>query len=486
MTALLLHAVLRGLLLIQSRSADSIPPVKQNNAYSSGASHMRATARRHFFTSCLPAACVALFTCLSTVAQAQGLGTFDRRRIEMMLENVRDDVRDRYYDSTFKGLDLRAAYNTASARIRAATALDLALAAVAQFTLDLHDSHTFFVPPQRTVEAEYGWDMAMVGDSCFVLHVEPGSDAGHQGVLPGDLILSLNGYTPTRDNLWQLFYLYRVLRPQRSLHAVVRSPGATPPRQLELMAAVRERQYIMDLTGADGGGDIAHLIRDAERAEEELNPVVTEYGEEVLIWTLPTFAVGEQQIRDVFKRARRRKTLVLDLRGNAGGPVQSLLALVGQLSRDSVILGMQRERNKQTPLIAKGAGDNAFGGQLLVLVDSRSASASEVLARVVQLSRRGRVLGDRTAGAVMRGNYRPHELGTQTAIFYGVSVTDADLVMSDGGRLEGVGVLPDELILPTASDLAAGRDAVLARAVTLAGMPLDAAAAGSLLRHKRR
>jgi Periplasmic protease len=252
------------------------------------------------------------------------------------------------------------------------------------------------------------------------------------------------------------------------------------------MAAVRERQYIMDLTGADGGGDIAHLIRDAERAEEELNPVVTEYGEEVLIWTLPTFAVGEQQIRDVFKRARRRKTLVLDLRGNAGGPVQSLLALVGQLSRDSVILGMQRERNKQTPLIAKGAGDNAFGGQLLVLVDSRSASASEVLARVVQLSRRGRVLGDRTAGAVMRGNYRPHELGTQTAIFYGVSVTDADLVMSDGGRLEGVGVLPDELILPTASDLAAGRDAVLARAVTLAGMPLDAAAAGSLLRHKRR
>jgi len=58
--------------------------------------------------------------------------------------------------------------------------------------------------------------------------------------------------------------------------------------------------------------------------------------------------------------------------------------------------------------------------------------------------------------------------------------------MTDGGRLEGVGVLPDELILPTASDLAAGRDPVLARALTLAGTPLGAGEAGSLLRRKRR
>jgi C-terminal processing protease CtpA/Prc len=86
----------------------------------------------------------------------------------------------------------------------------------------------------------------------------------------------------------------------------------------------------------------------------------------------------------------------------------------------------------------------------------------------------------------MRGFYRQFMLGVQTAFFYGVSVTDADLVMADGGRLEGVGVLPDELILPTASDLAAGRDPVLARALTLAGAPLGAAEAGALLKTRKR
>lgn len=446
---------------------------------------MRATIGRQLFALCLPAACVVLFTSLPAVAKAQRLDSFDRNRITTMLERVRDEISDRYYDSTFHGLDLRVAYDSAAARIQAATAIDRALAAVAQFTLDLHDSHTFFVPPQRTVWVEYGWDMAMVGDTCFVLYVARGSDAEHQGVLPGDIVLSINGYPPTRDNLWQLLYLYRVLIPQRSLHAVLRSPGAAT-RALDLASAVHERKSLMDLTGHDGGGDIARLIRDAEKAEEELRPVVVEYGEEILIWKLPTFAVPSEKIRDVLKRARQRKTLVLDLRGNSGGPVGALLALVGQLSRDNVILGIQRERHKQTPLIAQGAGNNAFVGQLLLLVDSRSASASEVLARVVQLTQRGRVLGDRTAGAVMRGNYRPFMQGGQTAVFYGVSVTDADLVMSDGGHLEAVGVLPDELILPTASDLVAGRDPVLARAVTLAGTPLGAAEAGVLLKPKKR
>ena len=68
----------------------------------------------------------------------------------------------------------------------------------------------------------------------------------------------------------------------------------------------------------------------------------------------------------------------------------------------------------------------------------------------------------------------------ETATFYGVQVTEADLVMSDDSRLEGIGVTPDRIVLPSANDLAAGRDVVLAQALTLAGLPTDREHAGSI------
>jgi C-terminal processing protease CtpA/Prc len=69
----------------------------------------------------------------------------------------------------------------------------------------------------------------------------------------------------------------------------------------------------------------------------------------------------------------------------------------------------------------------------------------------------------------------------ENVIVYGALVTTADVIMSDGGRLEKKGVTPDFIVLPTAEDLAAGRDPALAQAFKFAGQSLDAAAAGALL-----
>jgi hypothetical protein len=73
-------------------------------------------------------------------------------------------------------------------------------------------------------------------------------------------------------------------------------------------------------------------------------------------------------------------------------------------------------------------------------------------------------------------------MGMETAVFYGISVTDADITMPDGGRLEEVGVAPDWLALPSPAEMASGSDPVLAQALSLAGISMGAVEAGALLR----
>lgn len=53
--------------------------------------------------------------------------------------------------------------------------------------------------------------------------------------------------------------------------------------------------------------------------------------------------------------------------------------------------------------------------------------------------------------------------------------------MSDGKCFEHVGVVPDEVLLPAAADLAGGRDPALARAASLCGVEIDPETAGGHL-----
>ncbi|HYK89710.1 MAG TPA: S41 family peptidase, partial [Acidobacteriota bacterium] len=200
---------------------------------------------------------------------------------------------------------------------------------------------------------------------------------------------------------------------------------------------------------------------------------------DVGILKFPGFFFSESEIDVMIGKARKHKVLVLDLRGNPGGSVDDLKYLIAGCFEKDTKIGDRIGRSEHTPLIAKAHG-HSFTGNLVVLVDSKSASAAELFARVVQIEKRGTVLGDRSSGSVMEARRYTYKSGVDTVAFYGASITDADLIMTDGRSLEHNGVLPDEVVLPSAEDLANGRDPVLAHAVKTAGFELSPEAAGKL------
>jgi carboxyl-terminal processing protease len=168
------------------------------------------------------------------------------------------------------------------------------------------------------------------------------------------------------------------------------------------------------------------------------------------------------------------------MRGKGGGYVDTLKRLVGHVFDKDITICDQKMRKETKPQIAKSQGKDTFKGSLIVLIDHDSGSASEIFARVIQLERRGKVIGDQSAGAVMESKFFDLQTGLTETLYFGTSVTVADLIMSDGKSLEKIGVTPDEIVLPTGKDLAGTKDPVLSFAAKLAGVDLSPEKAGTL------
>jgi C-terminal processing protease CtpA/Prc len=358
-----------------------------------------------------------------------------------------------------------------------ATSVSQGFALVADFLGGLNDSHTFFSPPARTFRVEYGYRIQMVGNDAFISRVRPGTDAETK-VHPGDQVISLNRFGIARNIFWQVNYGLRVIAPQTATQLSLRDP-AGQVRQTAVNSKTQQLKKVLDLTRASGGADRWDLIREEENADHVVRQRYFEIGD-VMIWKMPEFYLDMGEVDHLFAIARKHKTLILDLRGNHGGLVDTLTRMVGNIFDHDITIATLNGRKEMKPEVAKTVGGNAFSGKLVVLIDSESASASEMFARLIQLEHRGTVIGDISSGSVMRARGYVCSQGVDVKIFYVFSITDADVIMSDGKSLEHSGVTPDELMLPTAQDLAAGRDPVLAHAAELAGLKLDPAAAGKM------
>jgi carboxyl-terminal processing protease len=387
-----------------------------------------------------------------------------------MLREIKSVLKSRYYDKNFRGIDLDARFKAAEERVKSLDTNWQIFRAIGQVLIEFDDSHTTFYPPNRANRVEYGFSMQMIGAHCFVTDVKKGSDAEKGGLLRGDRILAVGEYTPTRENLWKINYILYALDPQESIKLTIAGPG-NDSRELTVRAkfkSIEERQ------------------KEAEkkRKEKQSDPYKCQVVDaETIACKLKTFSIEKKYVDKMMSEAAKYKKLILDLRGNGGGFVKIEEYLVGHFFDREIKIADFVNRGKTKERIAKPQKERAFGGDLVVLIDSNSASASEVFSRVIQLQRRGKIVGDVSAGAVMTSNMLTMANsrgvpGFETFSFFGLNVTVADLIMSDGSRLEKVGVIPDHPVGPTGFALLKGSDPVLAFAAGLHGVRITSEAAG--------
>jgi carboxyl-terminal processing protease len=175
-----------------------------------------------------------------------------------------------------------------------------------------------------------------------------------------------------------------------------------------------------------------------------------------------SFATGydRAQIDGFFKDAQKAQRLIIDLRSNGGGAVFNLSHLAGKVLPTDASLGKFVTRananafkkahpdQKDDPIaVSKEFGTNILGsakldtprftGDLVVLISPGSASASEIFAAAIKDNHRGKIVGVKSAGAVLASSFMQLPEG------FSLQIPLMEYVTPGGARLEGNGVTPD-------------------------------------------
>lgn len=277
-----------------------------------------------------------------------------------------------------------------------------------------------------------------------IIGLVDGGPATKAGIRLGDSVI---GVDDTDVSGWQNSRVVELVRgaPGSTVRLRIDRPGLPSPVVIPVERAEIESSLIESrLVPGPAGEPVGYVqLKTFVRSVEPLLP---------------------QAIDDL--RAQGAQRWVLDLRNNGGGSVPTF-AVVASLFIKEGTLGVTTDRTGAETLISTVRTQGLhkdLDGPLAVLVNSLSASASELLAADLQEYGAGRVFGETTAGCF--GNSQLFRLPDGSAMWITVRSLQSGLERRD---VHKHGVTPDEVVRRSREDLASGRDPQLDAALAWLG-----------------
>ncbi|MDR1699043.1 MAG: S41 family peptidase [Prevotellaceae bacterium] len=250
--------------------------------------------------------------------------------------------------------------------------------------LEKLDPHSVYIPKDEVEKANepldgnfegIGVQFNMLEDTLLVVQTISGGPSERVGIMAGDRIVIVDGEAIAGVKMQNSDIMKR-LRGAKGTEVDVQILRRGVPGLIDFKI-IRDKIPIYSLDAAYMAGEGIGYIK--------LNRFS---------------ATTVEEYKEAFDKLKKSsmKSLILDLEGNGGGYLNAATALADEfLSGEKLIVYTDGENVRRTATLATSAG-GFEKGNLIILVDEGSASASEIVSGAVQDWDRGLLVGRRTFG----------------------------------------------------------------------------------------
>jgi carboxyl-terminal processing protease len=318
--------------------------------------------------------------------------------------------------------------------------------AISGMVNSLGDPYTSFLPPDvnesfmDSMGGRYegiGAELSLKDGNLIIVSPFDGSPAKNAGAKPGDKILQIDDKSTAGMDVSEAVALIR--GDSGTTVKLVLQTGTEAPREVIVTRGVIT---VSSVTWEDKGDGTAYIR-------------ISRFGTD-------TNTEWDRVASEVNVKMPELDAIIVDVRGNPGGYLESAIHISEDFFRDKTVLYEETSMGEQIPFKTSKVGVFKDVPAVFVLIDQGSASASEILAAALRDNIGAKLIGEKSFG---KGTIQDAKDFNDNS---GLHITIAKWLTPKKEWVHGKGLEPDIKVEITDEDLSNGVDAQLNKAIELA------------------